>query len=332
MGDPATPLNISCNNQSITVTIQSPAQQFTAGVGVATQLLARITTGCGDILTNAAVRAAFSTGESAVTLYDDGAHQDGASGDGVYGGTWTPRKPAASATITVTASKTGYTAGTSSVSGSVTPPDQYTLSPGTYSWTSDSGATTVLSSGDDVSVSVPLGFGFPFYGTTYDSVYVNSNGFLSFTSSSAYFSNTNIPNSADPNALIAVFWDDLYIDSALSGSITYKKIGTSPDSFGVITWKNIRRYGVSSDTATFQAVISERSGIIKLQYADVSFGDTNYDAGASATVGIEDQDGTEGLQYSYNQAALNPGQALVFTPWTANDPGIQAVLHLLLLN
>ncbi|MDQ7831418.1 MAG: C25 family cysteine peptidase [Desulfovibrionaceae bacterium] len=328
MGDPASSIN-TCDDNSIIVSIQNPVQKFTVHAGLAMQLRAKITKGCGDSLTNAHVSATFSTGESAVSLYDDGAHQDGAVGDGVYGGTWTPHHIISNMTVTITASKSGYVTGTRAVTGTVTPHPQYSLSFGTYEWISNAGGKTVLTRGNEVFAYVPLGFGFKFYGTTYDNVYVNDNGTLSFINYNVPGDNVNIPYSDSPNGLIAVFWDDLVIPEALSGNVSYKKIGSSPNSYGVFTWENVCPVGSCSDSATFQVVISERTGTITFQYADVSFGNTSYDGGAGATVGIENQRGKEGVQYSYNQAVLNPGQALVFAPWTDS---IQAVLQLLLLN
>ncbi|MCA1943865.1 MAG: hypothetical protein LDL30_01095 [Desulfovibrio sp.] len=169
---------------------------------------------------------------------------------------------------------------------------------------------------------------FPFFDGEYTSVYVCSNGYLSFNTSDAYYSNTAIPFEAYPNAMIAPFWDDLYLDSSLGGRVTAQRLGASPNSRMVITWGNVRHVGeyVSSAPASFQVILEERTGNITMQYANVSFSSGSYTGGASATVGIEDHDGSDGLQYSYNQASLSANQAIVFLPRGNSDSAAGAVV------
>lgn len=66
----------------------------------------------------------------------------------------------------------------------------------------------VLSLGDDDSVEVPLGFSFPFQGGAYESVFVNSNGNLTFGSGNTDFSESVSELLAD-QPRIAPLWDDL---------------------------------------------------------------------------------------------------------------------------
>jgi hypothetical protein len=49
------------------------------------------------------------------------------------------------------------------------------------------------------------------------------------------------------------------------------------------------------------------------QYKDVDFGDSSYNRGASATIGIENSDGSVGVQYSYNQASVSENMAILFS-------------------
>ncbi|MEO1334460.1 MAG: hypothetical protein AAFV29_02410 [Myxococcota bacterium] len=62
--------------------------------------------------------------------------------------------------------------------------------------------------GDDASLEVPLSFGFPFQGATYSSVFVNSNGNLTFGSGDTDFSESVSELLAD-QPRIAALWDDL---------------------------------------------------------------------------------------------------------------------------
>ncbi len=70
-------------------------------------------------------------------------------------------------------------------------------------WTDISGGTPLALTGDDQSLSLALPFAFPFYGATYTSVDVTSNGFLSFNLGGyPSFVPAALPNSLTPNNAI----------------------------------------------------------------------------------------------------------------------------------
>jgi len=58
--------------------------------------------------------------------------------------------------------------------------------------------TRVLPNTDDGFVSVPLGFTFNFYGTSYTSVFASSNGLITFGSGNLSFANDNLTTAAAP--------------------------------------------------------------------------------------------------------------------------------------
>ena len=66
----------------------------------------------------------------------------------------------------------------------------------------------LLNLGDDSSQEVELGFSFPFNGSSYTSVFVNSNGNLTFGSGDTDFSET-ITELLNDQPRIAPLWDDL---------------------------------------------------------------------------------------------------------------------------
>ena len=72
----------------------------------------------------------------------------------------------------------------------------------------------VALTGDDAAAPTNLPFPFLFYGQTYNSAQLATNGFLNFIASSTAFSNSAIPSPALPNAAMYPYWDDLFLDGS----------------------------------------------------------------------------------------------------------------------
>jgi hypothetical protein len=145
------------------------------------------------------------------------------------------------------------------------------------------------SNDDAVSTAKALGFSFPFYEKNYSSVYVSTNGLLTFVldNDSDSPSNQLLPFIEQPQAVIAPFWDDLAVGS---GAKVYAK-QYSATQF-VVSFVDVTRLG-STSTLSFQ-VILDSDGTIKFQYQNLT-GTLD-----KATVGIEDHDGVVGLTYLHN--------------------------------
>jgi subtilisin family serine protease len=169
------------------------------------------------------------------------------------------------------------------------------------------GSTVLPLSGDDLSTAVTLPAPFRFYGQTYTSVNVSTNGLLDFAGPDTTWSNGSIPSSATPNLSIYAYWDDLYVDASAS-------VRTAPLSGNrfVIEWANPRYFEDSTRRVTFEAILYLDTGQILLQYSGL--GADTRKQGSSATVGIENGNGSAGIQYSLNEAALSDTQAIMFTP------------------
>jgi subtilisin family serine protease len=162
-------------------------------------------------------------------------------------------------------------------------------------------------SGDDASVRVELPFTFNFYGQDYSAAYVATNGYMNFLAANSTLANVAIPSTGTPNGAIYPFWDDLFADS--STSIRTEVLGTAPTRQFVIEWRNIRPYGDTSRRMDFEVVLFE-NGRILTQYRNIA--NDGREQGNSATVGIENATGTVALQYSYNQATLREGLAVIY--------------------
>jgi hypothetical protein len=140
-------------------------------------------------------------------------------------------------------------------------------------------------------------------------LYVGSNGMVGFAEADMDEPiNQEIPDTATPNALIAGWWDDL--DGSEGGNIWIDSVEKDGVEALAITYQP--QYFVDSspdDPIKFQIQIyaqeyPDTNNRIELQYFD-TIGDSWRDGGASATIGLENQDGTEAALYSFDQAVLS---------------------------
>jgi len=191
-----------------------------------------------------------------------------------------------------------------------------------YDWQELYAAGTLLGWGDDSLWVLDLPWPFRLYGRDYTMAWVSTNGWLALGPPSVTNPadlNVAIPNTFMPNRLIAPFWDDLWVKGN-EGGIWYQ---TFDDSLLVIEWHHVRRKGSGPCSLNFEVKLF-RSGAIEFHYAGVTTGDQQYDAGLSATVGIENSAGMVGLQYLYNGEPpgnlLESGRAIRFAP---TPPGIE---------
>jgi hypothetical protein len=176
------------------------------------------------------------------------------------------------------------------------------------------GVTAATGYVDDGSFGTfPIGFNFDFFGNTYSDFYVTSNGLVTFGTSSSQYTNAAIPTAAVVNNYIAPFWDDIVIHA--TGSITYQTIGTAPNRKCVVQFNNMSFWNSPILLGTFQVILYEGSNNIQTQYRSIVDLTSDRASGNSATVGLENSDGTAGVTYSYNTAnSLASEDAILYTP------------------
>ncbi|MCB0262899.1 MAG: hypothetical protein KDH98_07085, partial [Calditrichaeota bacterium] len=160
-----------------------------------------------------------------------------------------------------------------------------------FSWTDISGTGTQLTVGDEGFALINVFFDFTFYGQIRNQIQVSANGFLTFGSPVQQNINPVIPNSAQPNDIIAPFWDDL-IPGLDGGTVHVLEDFTNRQL--IIQYTNVRRAADPNTRLSFQVIIRENQEIL-FQYLTMT-GVTN-----SATIGIENATGTDGLQIINNQ-------------------------------
>jgi hypothetical protein len=173
------------------------------------------------------------------------------------------------------------------------------------SWIDITTDSTILSLGDDDAQKLALPFDFRFYGTTYDEVWVSSNGLVSFANGYTNWTNNCLPDANAPDNAIYALWDDLQpADGGGGGTIYAKQVDS--ETF-VIEWHEVSQYG-SSNRETFE-IILKKDNTILLQYQSLS-------SASSATVGMENANGTAAQQYWCNGSGspLYNGLRIELTP------------------
>jgi subtilisin family serine protease len=201
-------------------------------------------------------------------------------------------------------------------------PDQYgyvwvdSNEPGgpVFDWVDISAMGQTIGNADDESYGpYDLGFAFPYYGDAYTQVRICTNGFITFdTSSNDPYSNDPMPNTDDPDLMIAPLWDDL---NPSQGGDIYRYHDVANARY-IVQWDGVPHY-YDEGSFTFQVLLYE-TGVIVFQYQSISYGD-------ECTVGIENADASDGLQVVYNSAYLENGLAIMLSagslvPWIDYSP------------
>ena len=119
--------------------------------------------------------------------------------------------------------------------------------------------TTPLNGGDDSTRLVQLGFPFEYFGQTFSSVYVSTNGFVSFNNVGHLCCNGTPIEQAPRNTIYGI-WTDL-----ISGGNPYYRSNTNEAVFG---WYNTFEYGTNL-TNTFEIALFP-DGKVQWNYGDVN--------------------------------------------------------------
>ena len=182
--------------------------------------------------------------------------------------------------------------------------------------------------------TVPLPFPFTFYGIEYDEITICSNGWITFGETNMEsFRNYELPGAGGPSPMVAVFWDDL---KTTSGGDVFAYSSPNNDYY-IIEWSDMRTFN-SNSIESFQLILYNTSdqtptgdGEMLMQYKEFNNTSTgsypvgNWDAvihGAYCSVGLENHDGTIGIEYTFNNQyptaarTLNDYSALFITTRT----------------
>jgi len=149
--------------------------------------------------------------------------------------------------------------------------------------------TLVFLSDDEVSVPLPIGFTFGFYGNLYTEFYISSNGFITFTANSedGCCNGQSLPDTSTPNNLIAFDWNDL--DPEDGGTMRYETIGTAPNRILIMDWDSVTHIDDVNDITTTQVKLFETTNRIEIHTTNIP---TTTD---DKTQGLENIDGTAAI-------------------------------------
>ena len=125
--------------------------------------------------------------------------------------------------------------------------------------------TALFLSDDGWSTGIPLPFTFCFYGNAYSTIYIGSNGIVSFNAaySGGYCQwpiSAAMPSASDPINSIGGPWQDLYPPAG--GSIKYTSYGTYPCRRFVVSWYQLGMYSCTTTLCTQQITLYETTNII----------------------------------------------------------------------
>jgi hypothetical protein len=159
--------------------------------------------------------------------------------------------------------------------------------------------TTLLLGDNDVSGAIPLPFSFSFYGNDVSQVHISSNGFITFVGdlNPGCCSGQDLPNPMYPNGLIAGFWNHLYPPA---GTIRYQTFGTEGSREFVVGFYAVPHCcNANFYPVTFEIILHEGTNNIELQYGSAP------SQGGIHSIGIENLQGTDGLQVAYGDVSFN---------------------------
>ncbi len=176
------------------------------------------------------------------------------------------------------------------------------------------------------SVQVNLPFTFTFFGQAKTVARIQKNGFLHFTTFVGFpnTGNITVPNTADPDDLIAPFWDVL-VPAPGTGGVLYRTDGAAPNRIFTVEWRDMMI--VSGAVAcfdngsrlNFQARLFEADGSIQLHYGPFTAGTVA--SLISGTIGLEDSNGAVGIDVTSlgNLNSVFPTTAFRFYPGAVSN-------------
>lgn len=171
---------------------------------------------------------------------------------------------------------------------------------------------------DEAADPINIGFDFSFYGQSYSQCIINANGWVGFGFDNNAWDNTSIPSTSAPRPAIFGFWDDLnpvndQCNEYCSGNVYYH----SNSERLVISFEEVAHWWTNNENSyySFQVVLYP-GGDFNLNYGSIT-------GTHSATIGMQNANGTDGLQVSHNGSYVHGNLSVRFTrepAWVSVSP------------
>lgn len=181
--------------------------------------------------------------------------------------------------------------------------------------------------GDDVnSAPAAMPFALRFYGANYTHMSVSSNGFMQLGVAAPPINpfgggpsaaHVAIPTPGAPEPFIAPFWSDLRDVVGGGSGVQVFTVGAAPNRRYVLHWNNVTHFNSTTIRLSFQVRLYETTNVIETVYCTVTPGmdNANRATGSQATIGIENANGTDGVEAAFDNAmAIAAGTMYRFTP------------------
>ena len=162
--------------------------------------------------------------------------------------------------------------------------------------------------------NITLPFTFTFYGNTYNSINISTNGWIGMGSTNTVTTGFNfvLPAGSAPNDVIHAITADLNFKSPTTSSLEYFEDGTWPNRIFVINFGSIKFFS-GGGTADVQVILYETTNVVEIHTTDC----TNITLGKAQ--GLENSTGTvakvaTGRNNTTNWSATGMPNAYQFTP------------------
>lgn len=184
------------------------------------------------------------------------------------------------------------TEGAAQCSSWVEPDSSFTVIPDSW-WFLPSWVSTNAEPADDGSYGpIALPFEFQFFGTAYDSVYINTNGTISFDRPEPVFNPIPFPD--EYLNVIAPFWGDIDMRGYYCDGCDQASFKVTPSAF-IVTWDSVRYWPFSNSYRynTFQVIITDgvdplipNGNNVRFSYKNMQWATSNGWSGANGAGGF----------------------------------------------
>ena len=155
---------------------------------------------------------------------------------------------------------------------------------------------TVSLNDDEYSDIVGIGFPFVFFGQSYDSLLISSNGYVRFQllysgGMSDFSVSQSLPDASAPLNAIFLSWFDLYPNG--QSTISYTTAGVAPERVFIVNYNAVPYFGCAQTLYTGQLKLYEGSNNIEMHVTSKPFCLGGSSMSDYAIQGIQNENGTE---------------------------------------